>query len=1095
MEKVYTSSDYSSQLLSQMSELWRGNKYCDAVLNLQDERFKLHKLVLMAACPNILRCLAHTEENNVFEFYLPEDVEKSVVRLIVNYLYSGSIQLNMANVYGIEKLAKQLRLSTLSQFCHDFVSLLESETLSQSLLQPGIHKENMPKHESTEVEKVVDPRAVDALNNSAVATLTEINNGNSSLLQLTDGFGQLPLASKSIKTELDASISQPLEEAISRNQEKTITIEPLLVNNILQNIKSDNLITTASAKDSANLDQHLGNDRLESHPVSHQTSSMRTKDPQLNSSTVTSLTPVLSMEACNPSISQTRDKEGDLDLIMTAEDEDFEDLDNEWVPQGDESSNSDYCPESTPDRSKKTKRKMSTKGPKAKRSKKDGPLNAAKKKVRGDKISYDTQAECSPRGQKLKDTLDQRKTTENDKDGAKDISVQHHIQNKNGFQQQSQTERGRAGTLAISIQQQIDDTNSSQKHFEHVETKLGSTFSNYKFLVQRMGEWNCIQPRLECIMQERDREETTDTLLKEKHNEINRSLHHLKHSLTEKGFTDANNTSLHDHLKCMPKERVRKATSNTTLQEQLEYMYKERGGEDASDTSLQEQLDCRHKDRGRDDTSCTSLQKQLEFKHKERDRYDTSVTSLQEQLECRHKERGIDYTIDKSVQEQLECRHKERGIDYTIDKSVQEQLEYRLYERVREDENDTFLPEQLENKYKERVSEYTIKTSLQEQLEYKQKERVKDDTNIIFFHTEDMNALKHDVEVTSLPVTTTRCKICGKVLTKKHNLRRHMAVHNMEKRHRCPVCEKAFARKDVFEKHKVVHTGEKSYQCHLCGKIYSQNAHLQRHVYNSHFPQQSVKTKSTRSHETFQCNICRNTFLLVESLHHHIKSHMEEKFHKFAISQESLIRKDDLKKLIQSYSSPKVFSCRFCGKTFRKLKILVKHEQTHNRNVPFENNTLKSDAVKQENEPEKSVQDGITNEDERQELIESCQDSRMIRMKESSTVLFSATEVEILNQRNDNEQKVEEVTQQCDVCSKVFTRQQNLLRHKMVHELGKRYQCALCLGRFTRKESLERHRVRHTGERPFQCDSCGKSFTQKGHLQRHRKINHPNTIG
>ncbi|KAK3587407.1 hypothetical protein CHS0354_028786 [Potamilus streckersoni] len=425
MEKVYTSSDYSSQLLSQMSELWRGNKYCDAVLNLQDERFKLHKLVLMAACPNILRCLAHTEENNVFEFYLPEDVEKSAVRLIVNYLYIGSIQLNMANVYGIEKLAKQLRLCTLSQFCHDFISLLESETLSQSLLQPEIYQEYIPKHENIEVEKVVDPRAVDALNNSATSTLTEINNGNSSLPQLTDGFEQLPLssmsiktelddfisptleeaisrnqektitieplllplASKSIKTELDASISPTMEEAIRKNQEKTITIEPLPVNNILQNSKSDNPITTAFATDSSTLDQHLGSDRLESHPVSHQTSSMRTKDPQHNSSTVTSLTPVLSMVACNPSTSQTRGKKGDdLDLIMTAEDEDFEDLDNEWVPQGDESSYLDYYPESTPDRSTKTKRKMSTKGPKTKRSKKDGPLTAVKKKVRGDKF-------------------------------------------------------------------------------------------------------------------------------------------------------------------------------------------------------------------------------------------------------------------------------------------------------------------------------------------------------------------------------------------------------------------------------------------------------------------------------------------------------------------------------------------------------------------------------------------------------------------------------------------------------------------------------------------------------------------------------------
>ncbi|KAL3842848.1 hypothetical protein ACJMK2_020829 [Sinanodonta woodiana] len=408
MEKVYTNSDYSSQILSQISELWRGNKYCDAVLNLQDEKFKLHKLVLMAACPNILRCLAHTEENNIFEFYLPEDSEKSVVMPVVNYLYIGSIQLNMTNVYGIEKLAKQLRLSTLSQFCHDFISLLESETFSQSSLQPGINQENIPKQESTEVEKIVDPKTIDALINSANATLREINTGASSLPELTDvfgqvsclpqstdGIGQLPFASKSIKTELDTFISPTLEETISMNEEKTITIEPL--NNILQFSKSDNYMTTALATssacksyDSATLDIRLGSGRLEPDPFSHQTASNGTLNPQINScqvSTSTRFTPELNIVACKPSTSQSQGGEGDdIDLVMTAEDENFDDSDDEWVPKGNESSDSDFYPESALDRSTKTKRTMSTKGPKAKKSKKNDSLTAKKKKVRGDKM-------------------------------------------------------------------------------------------------------------------------------------------------------------------------------------------------------------------------------------------------------------------------------------------------------------------------------------------------------------------------------------------------------------------------------------------------------------------------------------------------------------------------------------------------------------------------------------------------------------------------------------------------------------------------------------------------------------------------------------
>ncbi|KAL3842847.1 hypothetical protein ACJMK2_020828 [Sinanodonta woodiana] len=114
--------------------------------------------------------------------------------------------------------------------------------------------------------------------------------------------------------------------------------------------------------------------------------------------------------------------------------------------------------------------------------------------------------------------------------------------------------------------------------------------------------------------------------------------------------------------------------------------------------------------------------------------------------------------------------------------------------------------------HKGTVSEYRIEPSFQDQLEHRRNEIVRDDTDV-------MIDVQNEGAMTSQPVNKNQCTLCGKVLTKKHNLPRHMAVHSMEKRHRCPVCQKAFARKDVLEKHKVLHTGEKSYQCHLCGKF------------------------------------------------------------------------------------------------------------------------------------------------------------------------------------------------------------------------------------------------------------------------------------
>ncbi|KAK3593959.1 hypothetical protein CHS0354_040693 [Potamilus streckersoni] len=131
MEKVYVNPDHSSQLLAQISMLWKRDKYCDAALNLGSTRYRLHKLVLVAACPDIMKLLLHTEENNVFDFYVPSGHDSSAVESVLKYLYEGVIELTQANVNEIDKFSQNIQLLSLMRYCMHYKTWLNNHYCSE----------------------------------------------------------------------------------------------------------------------------------------------------------------------------------------------------------------------------------------------------------------------------------------------------------------------------------------------------------------------------------------------------------------------------------------------------------------------------------------------------------------------------------------------------------------------------------------------------------------------------------------------------------------------------------------------------------------------------------------------------------------------------------------------------------------------------------------------------------------------------------------------------------------------------------------------------------------------------------------------------
>lgn len=99
----------------------------------------------------------------------------------------------------------------------------------------------------------------------------------------------------------------------------------------------------------------------------------------------------------------------------------------------------------------------------------------------------------------------------------------------------------------------------------------------------------------------------------------------------------------------------------------------------------------------------------------------------------------------------------------------------------------------------------------------------------------------------------------------------------------------------------------------------------------------------------------------------------------------------------------------------------------------------------------------------------------------------------IKNERQTNMFEPEIVTKQsrdftCPICNNLFTRNEHLKRHMLIHMGVRPYKCTECPKEFSRSEHLRRHMSTHTGAKPYHCDLCDKRFSRSEHLRRHVSI-------
>lgn len=78
------------------------------------------------------------------------------------------------------------------------------------------------------------------------------------------------------------------------------------------------------------------------------------------------------------------------------------------------------------------------------------------------------------------------------------------------------------------------------------------------------------------------------------------------------------------------------------------------------------------------------------------------------------------------------------------------------------------------------------------------------------------------------------CPVCSKAYITRHELERHTAAHQNERRHKCEFCSRAYFKAGDLTYHRRTHTGERPHRCTICVAAFSRPSELSTHMSRVH---------------------------------------------------------------------------------------------------------------------------------------------------------------------------------------------------------------------------------------------------------------------
>ena len=333
------------------------------------------------------------------------------------------------------------------------------------------------------------------------------------------------------------------------------------------------------------------------------------------------------------------------------------------------------------------------------------------------------------------------------------------------------------------------------------------------------------------------------------------------------------------------------------------------------------------------------------------------------------------------------------------------------------------------------------------------------------------------------------CPICEETFSFRYQRDRHVKeVHSGCERIKCKICDRTFTRIDSMRRHQsTIHERPK---CILCGNTFLTGGKMKKHMEIVH---KGMKKRAKKWNIVYkgglppcywdnECPTCKKPFYHKRERDRHIKEfHLKNGRVKCTDCVKTFTRQETM---MRHQSRVHTLQCHICKKSFNQKENLVAHEKEAHvaiRRVK----SVRKNIVHHTISTKFGNDDALSSDHVRRQALNKLKKWKRKNAECSICDLKFSNVVKLNRHIQEVHTGLGKIC--CPQCDQVFTREENMLRHKkrFHYDHSKSYKCDTCHKLFTRFDALKRHEKQVHSRSRLKCEVCPATFARQDKLEKH----------